>query len=480
MKDEPIENNIVCLHGRGWPVRRLSREFGISRGRVKRILDRHARERESGSNKLEPRVSGTPSKLDPYKPYIGELLEHYTDPPITNQRVYELLREKGYRGKITILRDYLAGTRGKKPAEPVFCVETLPGQRGSHDWSDYFIRFTCGQAGKVTFLSFILNYSRRQYIEVVDDKSRPTLLRGLANAFVYMDGVPRELKGDNQKACVDRWELGKPLFNRTYLGFCTHYRTTPLSIHPGKPRENLKIERPFYYLEKSFLTGREFRDVADLKAQLGEWLLQYNDRRVHRTTRRKPIEMYGEELGFLQPLPQAGYDTSVIGYRVVNNESAIQWEGYYYMVPRGYLYETCPVRVEAGEITIYSPSCHPLASYPLAEKGREDRYVGRGAPRRKPGLSPGELSARLDAFGPKMQEYAAQVKRYNPSTYLHHFHHLLRLKVGYSPADILSAVERASKYHVYEAQAVENFLRINATRQTEIDFSTANTCHEKE
>lgn len=480
MKDESMENNIVCLSGRGWPVRRLSREFGISRGRVKRILERHARERESASNKLAPPVSGSSSKLDPYKPYIGELLENYTTPPITNQRIYELLCGKGYSGKITIVRDYLAKVRAKKSAEPVFCVETLPGQRGSHDWSDYFIRLACGQPQKVIFLSFILNYSRRQYIEVVDDKSQSTLLRGLINAFVYMEGTPRELKGDNQKACVDRWELGKPVFNKTYLGFCTHYRLTPLSIHPGKPRENLKIERPFYYLEKSFLIGRDFRDISDLKEQLQKWLLEYNDRRIHRTTRRKPIEMYGQELSFLQPLPQTGYDTSIIEYRVVNNESAIQWQGYYYMVPRGYLYETCPVRVQADQITIYSPLCHPLVSYPLAEKGRKERYIGRSAPQRKYRLSPTELSARLDAFGPKMQEYASQVKRYNPTTYLHHWQHLLGLKVGYSSADILTAVGRASKYHVYEARAVENFLRINATRQTEIDFPTENNSYDKE
>jgi hypothetical protein len=304
-------------------------------------------------------------------------------------------------------------------------------------------------------------------------------LRALINAFVYLDGTPREIKSDNQKACVDRWELGKPVFNKTYLGFCTHYRFIPLAIHPGKPKENLKIERPFWYLEKSFLNGREFKDKEDLKAQLKTWLNQYNDERVHRTTGRKPIELYQEELPFLQPLPAVGYDTSVIEYRVVNNESAIQWEGYYYMVPKGYLYETCPVRVNGKEITIYSPACQPLVSYPLAEKGRKDRYIGRSNPVRKYSLQASEVAARLDAFGPVMQQYARQIKRYNPTTYLHHFRHLLSLKVSYSPADILRAVDRALKYRVFESQAVENFLKVNAQKQTEIDFTFKPAFHEE-
>lgn len=73
MKDEPLGNNVVSLFARGWPVRRLSREFGISRGRVKRILSGNSRQRESGVQ--EPEVPGSkPSKLDEYKPYImGEI-----------------------------------------------------------------------------------------------------------------------------------------------------------------------------------------------------------------------------------------------------------------------------------------------------------------------------------------------------------------------------------------------------------------------
>ena len=460
MKDESLENNIVSLAGRGWSLRRLSLEFAISRGRVRRLLYNHAAERENGTQKIE-KPSTAPSKLDEYKPYITELLEKYKKPPITNQRIFELIKEKGYEGGLTIMRDYLVTVREKKAPEPIVCVETAPGQRGSHDWSEYFIDFTVTGVEKITFLSFILNYSRRQYIEVVEDKSQPTLLRGLINAFSYLEGVPREIKSDNQKACVDRWELGRPIYNKTYLGFCTHYRTVPLTIHPGKPRENLKIERPFYYLEMSFLNGREFRDPEDLRKQLSIWLTECNDVRIHRTTERKPIEMHIEELPFLHQLPASSYDTSTIEYRVVNNESCIQWEGYYYVVPRGYLYESCPVRADDKQLTIYSPLCIPLVSHPLAEKGRKERYIGRTSQVVKPRIEAAELSARLEAFGDPMQQYLAEIKRYNPKAYLHHWELLLSLKVNYSVEDILLAVRRALKHHVYEAPAVEIFLKTN-------------------
>lgn len=478
MRDELLENNVVSLHSRGWPMRRLARELGVSRGRVKRIVERNARLREQGEeNPIKPVKRA--SKLDPYKAYARDLVEKYKNPPITNQRVFELLQEKGYEGKITILRDYLAGLRGKKTQQPIVCVETAPGQRASHDWSEYYIDFTNGVSEKITFLSFILNYSRRQYLEVVEDKTQAVLLRGLINAFVYFDGVPREIKSDNQKACVDRWELGKPVFNKHYLSFATHYRFRPLAIRPGKPRENLKVERPFYYLETNFLNGRKFRDREDLKAQLQTWLTQRNDQRIHRSTGKKPIEGYQEELPYLQPLPARQYDTSTIEYRVVNNESAIQWENYYYMVPSEYLYETCPVRVNGRQIIIYSPDCQQIASYPLAEKGRKDRYVGRKNKPRKYSLAAGEIAARLHAFGPLMAEYTGQIKKHKTNTYLHHWRHILSLKVNYRTDDIMAAVRRALKYRVFESRAIENFLKVNARKQSEIIFPSPTSSHDE-
>jgi len=80
-----------------------------------------------------------PSKLDQYKEYIAELLQQHRDPPITNQRIRELIREKGYQGGKTIMGDYLTTIRRENAKEPVFCVETSPGEMGSHDWSEYYM-----------------------------------------------------------------------------------------------------------------------------------------------------------------------------------------------------------------------------------------------------------------------------------------------------------------------------------------------------
>lgn len=369
MQNESIENSVITLHARGWTIRRISREFGISRERVTRILRRNNQKRETGQTRLR-RTTVKPSKLDPYKEYISELLDKYRKPPVTTQRVLEKIREKGYQGGRTILGEYVASIRGKQAGEPIVYVETAPGQRGSHDWSEYFVYFTdSGLKEKVIFFSFILNYCRRQYIEVVDDKTQITLLRCLVSTFIYFDGVPREVKSDNQKACVDRWEQGKPVFNRRFLEFASWYRFKPLTITPGKPRENLRIERPFYYLEQNFLNGRSFCNPQDLKDQLLVWLQGVNDLRVHRTTRETPLNMYQKEYPFLQSLPASHYDTSLTGYRVVNNESRVEWNGFFYAVPAPYMHQMCLVRESQDQVCIYGPCGSELnPALPAAKK----------------------------------------------------------------------------------------------------------------
>jgi len=464
MKDEQLGNTVITLHGQGWSIRRISRELGISRKRIRRLLVSNSVLRDTTpGTRIKPKKK-RPGKLDPYKGFIAELLEKYSN--ITGQRVYEHLRLRGYEGGITIVQDYLKSVRQMGSKTPVRLVETDPGQRAAHDWSDFRIHFTSDKKNsstQVTFFSYILSYSRRQYIEVVDDKTQKTLLRALIGAFIYLDGVPREIKSDNQRACVDRWEAGRPVFNARYLEFATHYRFRPLTITPGRPQENLKVERPFYYLERSFLNGREFRDMDDLKIQLQQWLKDVNDVRIHATTRKRPIDMYIQEHPYLQILPVNHFDTSEVAHLVVNQESCVQWKGYQYVVPQKYMYEVCPVRITEDHLVVYSPAGEQLACHPLAEPGRRERYVGvHHKTGKKPDLAIADVISRLEAFAPEMGEYIEQVKRHKPGSWRHHLKSLLAMKVNYRVDDILVAVRRAQQYKVFESGAIERFLVNNS------------------
>ncbi len=464
MKDEQLENLIVTLyHTKGWSIRKIHRELRVSRKRIRRVLVSKSVLRDTTPGARIRTKKQRPSKLDPYKKYIGELLTKYPD--ITGQRIYELIREKGFEGEITILRYHLKKVQAVVSKTPIMMVETPPGQRAAHDWSDYNIKFTStGKTEKVTLFSYILSYSRRQYMDIVEDKTQRTLFRELIAAFIYLDGVPLEIKSDNQKACVDRWEMGKPVYNRKYLEFATHYRFRPLTITPGKPTENLKIERPFYYFERSFLKGRQFRDREDLRRQLREWLQKINDQRIHGTTRKRPIDMYKEELVYLQVLPTHHFDTSHVTHLTVNQESCVQWKGYQYVVPQQYMHEVCVVRITEEYLEVYSPSSEKVVTHPLAEKDQKERYVGKPKKTSKRNSVPiADVIVRLKSFAPDVMEaFIQQVMRHNPSSWGYHLRRLLALKVNYHVDDILMAIDRAQRYKVFDAGTIEGFLVNNS------------------
>jgi hypothetical protein len=61
---------------------------------------------------------------------------------------------------------------------------------------------------------------------------------------------------------------------------------------------------------------------------------------------------------------------------VVNQESCVHYQGYYYHVPGDYLFKSCPLRVTQDHIMVYSHDFKLLISHPLAIKGATGRYIG--------------------------------------------------------------------------------------------------------
>jgi transposase len=67
-------------------------------------------------SRFEPRRSRPRSSvLDPFKPRITRLLDTH---PYSAQQIFQRLREEGYRGGVTILRDYVRRIRPTK--RPVY------------------------------------------------------------------------------------------------------------------------------------------------------------------------------------------------------------------------------------------------------------------------------------------------------------------------------------------------------------------------
>src|SRR4030043_823015 len=209
---QEIEQSLILMHHEGRSIRELSRRFQLGRNTVRRILRAHSRRREGGHEVLIPLRAGLKrvSKLDGFAPEMKKLLDKY--PKITGFRIYEELKEMGYPGGISILRERLKQLRAPD-REPVIRFETEPGQQGQMDWSPYTIPFTRSGKSQGQCFSYILGFSRRQYIDFTTHRDFYSLIRRHQDAFQYYGGGPKECPYDRKKTVVLRWECGSPVSN---------------------------------------------------------------------------------------------------------------------------------------------------------------------------------------------------------------------------------------------------------------------------
>src|SRR6266550_2570739 len=95
------------------------------------------------------------------------------------------------------------------------------------DYSTYDIDFTGEGRRRVHLFSYLLSYSRRQYLRFVESQDLPTTLREHVRAFEHLGGVAATCLYDNMKVVVLRHTDEGPLYNPKFLAFATHYGFTP-------------------------------------------------------------------------------------------------------------------------------------------------------------------------------------------------------------------------------------------------------------
>lgn len=461
MNDDPQTINEIISHWRNkQPMRAIARELGVGRALVKRVIARHVKEtRSTDADRPPSSLGGVPlvrkSKLDPYKERLLQLLERY--PRLTAQRALEELRQLGFDGQYTIVRGFIKAHRVRpKPATIRF--ETAPGAQAQMDWSTYDIDFTQEGRRRVQLFSYILGYSRRQYVRFCERQDFETTIRQHIAAFEHLEGVAATCLYDNMKVVVTRWEDGQPVYNTRFLAFATHYGYRPWACQVHRPQTKGKVERPFDYAEKNLLNGRSFRSLEHLNEVASWWLAEINDRRIHGTTKKTPLELHAEERPHLLALPGLRFDTAQVVYRLVDAEHMIAYANHRYSVPWQQIGQMLPIRITEEEVQIYNRFLERIASHRQWRGPRDGKTVDpQHDPPRDAQRQIEFLRARYAELGPEGNEYFEGLFK-KCRNGKHEAQRVLTLLHAYPLTDLLAAMRRSIQYHAYGFHSLEQIL----------------------
>lgn len=237
------KNEIIRRFYSGQSMRGIARDLHMSRKTVRRVLADHDRDRQEGASNCDlpaPRKR-RPSVLDAHDETLREYLTRYPD--ITAVRLLEELRGRGYTGGYTILRERVNELRARPHRKLVQRFETAAGVQAQMDYATYTIDFTQEGRRRVNLFSYLLSYSRRQYLRFVESQDFETTVREHIRAFSHLGGVATTCLYDNMKVVVSRYSDGEPVYNRRFLAFATHYGFRPVACRPRRPQTKGKVER---------------------------------------------------------------------------------------------------------------------------------------------------------------------------------------------------------------------------------------------
>src|SRR3954464_5423520 len=133
---EPKRNEIISRWRAGESIRQIARSLGLARNTVSLVLSQVQAQRVGAG----PSPHRRPRRLDPYEPVIRELLGRY--PELTAVRLWEELRQRGFTGGYTVVRQRLCALRPRDAPAPVIRFETGLGVQAQMDYATYDLDFT--------------------------------------------------------------------------------------------------------------------------------------------------------------------------------------------------------------------------------------------------------------------------------------------------------------------------------------------------
>jgi len=406
-----------------------------------------------------------PSLLDPFKGQVTRLLDAH---PFSAQQVFQRLREDGYAGGYTTVKDYVRRIRPKH--RPAFLkLMFAPGEAAQVDWGSWGTIGVGKTRRQLSFFVMVLCYSRRMYLEFFVSQTMEHFLAAHEHAFAAFGAVPARIMIDNLKTGVLEHLAGcAPIFNKRYLDYSKHCGFTISACNVASGNEKGRVENAVGYVKKNFLNGLELTDFNAVNPAAQLWLDSVANVRIHGETRERPIDRFEQEKAHLHPCNPATYDIARISTARVSKQFRVAFDANHYSVPVHYVGIVVTLKAYPDRLCIYH------AEQLIARHQRcYDRHQDIENPdhpkvlvEQRRNANAQRLLLRFLALTPKAGDYheGLMARRLN---WRNHVAKINALAEIYGDKDTGRAIEDALVFEAFSCEYITNLLEARARKLPE-------------
>jgi transposase len=313
----------------GVSQRQVQRETGLHWKTLKKIL---GHSEPPGYRQRAPRVK---KKLGPYLERIGQILKEDKALPKkqrhTAKRIWERLREEGYSGGYTAVKDAVRDLE-QKNREVFVPLAHDPGE-AQVDFGQALVKVN-GRLRKVAFFVMALPYSDAMFVMAFERECTETFWEGHVRAFEFFGGVPTRIVYDNTRVAVSQILGGKERrLTHGFLQLKSHYLFDHRFCRVRRANEKGVVEGTVKYARLNFFVPvPQMRDLGDLNVHLSGRCTEDQERRLRGKTGTKRQRLEEERAAFL-PLPPVAFDACRRQSTTASSLSLVRFDDNDYSVP---------------------------------------------------------------------------------------------------------------------------------------------------
>ena len=405
------------------------------------------------------------SQLDPFKDQVIRLLETH---PYSAQQIYQRLREGGFEGGFTIVKDYVRRVRPVR-REAFLKLSFAPGEAAQVGWGEYGSIGVGSTRRRLSFFVMVLCYSRLMYVEFTVAQTMEHFLAAHEHAFAAFGGCPGRLMIDNLKSAVLRRVVGEaPVFNPRYLDFARHWGFDISPCNVAKGNEKGRVESGVGYVKKNLLNGADFLDFSAVNPAAEVWLASIANVRLHGETHQRPVDRFKDEQALLQPLNPMPYDIGRIQSQRASKQFRVALDTNHYSVPAEFASQRVTLKAYPDRVCIYHQDkliARHLRSYDR-HQDIEDPDPPKALLAQRRNAREQRLLVQFLSRSRHAQVYLEGIeqRRVNPR---HHLRKIVALSEIYGIDAVDRAIQDGIAFAAYSCEYIANILEMRARETPE-------------